>query len=256
MRKVAMAIACHPDDIEFSMAGTLLQLQKRGWEVHYMDVANGSLGTASEDYQTIVSRRRNEAKKSAESAGMIFHESICDDIEVLYTYELLAKLIPVVRAVEPTIVLTHGPWDYMEDHINTGRLAVTAVFCRGMQNMKCAPTAKPTFQDVALYHSMPHGLVDQLRRPVTPEIVVDVEPFIETKKSMLRCHESQDKWLEISQGGGAYVNDMVHRNEQCAKALGSYRYAEGFVRHNPLGYCKEGFNPLVDALKDCCICNE
>lgn len=256
MKKIAMAIACHPDDIEFSMAGTLLQLQKRGWEVHYMDVANGSLGTAVDDYQTIVAKRRGEAKAAAESAGMIFHESICDDIEVFYTYELLAKLVPVVRAVEPTIVLTHGPWDYMEDHINTGRLAVSALFCRGMQNMKCAPTSGPTFQDVALYHAMPHGLIDQLRRPVIPEILVDVEPFMERKKAMLRSHVSQDKWLELSQGGGAYVQDMVRRNEQCAKAFGNFRYAEGWVRHNPLGFSTDRFNPLVEALSDCSFCNE
>ena len=59
--KVAMAIACHPDDIEFQMAGTLLQLQKLGWEIHYMNIANGSLGTEKYDYETIVRMRRQEA---------------------------------------------------------------------------------------------------------------------------------------------------------------------------------------------------
>ena len=41
-----MAIACHPDDIDFGMAGTLMMLKKAGYEIHYMDVANGSLGTS------------------------------------------------------------------------------------------------------------------------------------------------------------------------------------------------------------------
>ena len=46
MAKTAMAIACHPDDIDFGMSGTLMMLKKAGYEIHYMDVANGSLGTA------------------------------------------------------------------------------------------------------------------------------------------------------------------------------------------------------------------
>ena len=30
----AIAIGAHPDDIEFYMAGTLLQLQAAGWTIH------------------------------------------------------------------------------------------------------------------------------------------------------------------------------------------------------------------------------
>ncbi|HEU4902789.1 MAG TPA: PIG-L family deacetylase, partial [Flavisolibacter sp.] len=34
--KTAIAIAAHPDDIEFMMAGTLLQLKAAGYETHYL----------------------------------------------------------------------------------------------------------------------------------------------------------------------------------------------------------------------------
>ena len=44
-RKSAIAIGAHPDDIEFMMAGTLLLLKKAGYEIHYMNVANGSCGS-------------------------------------------------------------------------------------------------------------------------------------------------------------------------------------------------------------------
>ena len=42
--KVAFAIAAHPDDIEFYMAGTLLLLRERGWAIHYMTLSTGSCG--------------------------------------------------------------------------------------------------------------------------------------------------------------------------------------------------------------------
>ena len=121
-----MAIACHPDDIDFGMSGTLMMLKKAGYEIHYMDVANGSLGTAEYTYEEIVKIRLEEAKNSAKTIGAIFHEPLCDDLQVYYTHELLSKLVPVVREVAPEIILTHGPYDYMEDHTNTGRLAVSA----------------------------------------------------------------------------------------------------------------------------------
>ena len=101
MSKRAFAIACHPDDLEFGMMGTMMLLKDAGYEVHYMNVSTGSLGTDHHDYQTIVRMRREEALNSAKLVGAVFHESICDDIEVFYNYEILAKLVPGVREVEP-----------------------------------------------------------------------------------------------------------------------------------------------------------
>ena len=41
----AIAIAAHPDDIEFCMAGTLLLLKRAGWEIQYLNVSRGNLGS-------------------------------------------------------------------------------------------------------------------------------------------------------------------------------------------------------------------
>ena len=41
----AFAVAAHPDDIEFMMAGTLILLGRAGYELHYMTIANGSCGS-------------------------------------------------------------------------------------------------------------------------------------------------------------------------------------------------------------------
>jgi LmbE family N-acetylglucosaminyl deacetylase len=62
MRRVAMAIAAHPDDIEFLMAGTLRLLTEAGWETHYMTVANGSCGSLTLGPAKIAAIRRKEAR--------------------------------------------------------------------------------------------------------------------------------------------------------------------------------------------------
>ena len=38
-------MAAHPDDIEFVMAGTLIRLGQAGYELHYMNIANGCCGS-------------------------------------------------------------------------------------------------------------------------------------------------------------------------------------------------------------------
>lgn len=244
----ALAIGCHPDDIEFAMAGTMLNLQKAGCEIHFMTVANGSLGTNSQGRGDIAARRHAECLEAANLVGAVFHDPICDDIEVFYTYENICRVADVVREVDPSIILTHGPYDYMEDHVCTGKLAVTAAFCRGMTNLRCRPGSVPTLRDVALYHSMPHSITDQLNRPVEPDFYVDVTEEMETKREMLRRHASQKEWLDVSQGMDAYLEDMASRSLHYGRKSGCFEFAEGWIRHNPLGFCRQDYNPLVELL--------
>src|SRR6185295_10533349 len=163
--RVAFAIAAHPDDIEFYMAGTLLVLKKKGWAIHYMNLSSGSCGSTRFSAATVRRIRRKESKAAAKLLGAQYHDSIADDLEILYELPLLRKLAATVREVQPRIVLTHSPQDYMEDHTNTCRLAVTAAFARGMPNFKTVPRARAIEGDVTIYHAMPHGLRDALRQP-------------------------------------------------------------------------------------------
>ena len=73
MSRNVLVIAAHPDDIEFGMSGTIILLAKAGCDIHYMNVANGSCGTAEYDTDTIVSIRLKEAKNAAQSIGATFH---------------------------------------------------------------------------------------------------------------------------------------------------------------------------------------
>ncbi|MBO5202840.1 MAG: PIG-L family deacetylase [Lentisphaeria bacterium] len=248
MTKRAMAIGCHPDDIEFMMAGTLLKLQKAGYEIHYMTVASGSLGTNQYDFETIKRIRRDEAKAAAESIGAIYHESVCDDIEVFYNLESIGGVLKSIREVAPEIILTHGPYDYMEDHVCTGRLAVTAAFCRGMGNAKTARPSQKFDDFLTVYHAMPHSLVDTLRRPVIPGIFVNVEPVIEMKKQMLSCHKSQQSWLDVSQATNSYIQGLVDGGKMIGRLSKKYEIAEGWIRHNPVGFCEKDDDPLMEAL--------
>jgi len=250
MTQVAMAIAAHPDDIEFLMAGTLMRLGEAGFALHYMNVANGCLGTTRYDTPTIVRMRRREAMEAAAGIGAVFHESICADLDIFYDRPTLARLAAVVRDVAPDILLTHSPVDYMEDHTNTCRLAVTAAFARGMPNFPVDPPRSPTSKTVTLYHAQPYSNYDPLRHLVFPAFYVDVTDREEDKVAMLARHVSQKEWLDESQGLDSYLQALRDLDAAVGKMSGQYRYAEGWRRHLHLGFCGAEDDPLRDALAE------
>lgn len=247
-RPVAFAIAAHPDDIEFMMAGTLLRLRAAGWETHYLNVANGACGSMKTNAARTIAIRRREAQAAARLLGAEFHPSLVNDVEIFYEPKLLRRLAAVVRDVRPTIVLTHSPQDYMEDHMNTARLAVTAAFVRSMPNYATQPRRTPCAGDVTVYHALPHGLRDGLARRVMPESFVDVTSVHATKLAALAAHRSQQTWLDVSQGMSSYLQTMEDTAREVGAMSRGFKLAEGWRRHSPLGFCAADADPLRAAL--------
>ncbi|MCC7407662.1 MAG: PIG-L family deacetylase [Phycisphaeraceae bacterium] len=248
-----LAVVAHPDDVEFMMAGTLLRLRDRGAAVHLWNLATGSCGTATLDREAIVRMRWAEAQAAARELGATAHEPLADDLAIFYEPELLAKVAAVVRQVGPDIILTQSPADYMEDHQNTTRLVVTAAFARGMRNFVTDPPTPVIQKPVTLYHAMPHGLRDGLRRLVRCGLYVDIGPVLERKKRMLAQHRSQKQWLDVSQGMDAYLAEMERMGRQVGRMSGKFELAEGFRRHSHLGFCEENADPLAEALGEACV---
>ena len=247
-RPSVLAIAAHPDDIEFTMAGTLLLLREAGWETHYINVADGCCGSLVHSAAALRRIRRREAQDSAALLGATFHGSLCPDLEVMYSVPLLRALTAVVRAAQPTIVLTHSPQDYMEDHTNVCRLAVTATFSRGIPNFVSRPRRPAWSGDCAIYHAMPHGLCDQLRQPIVPGAFVDTATVQAKKLAALACHGSQHKWLQASQGMNSYLQSMEDRARDVGRLSKRFKFAEGWRRHSHMGFGAPDFDPLAEAL--------
>lgn len=244
-----MAAAAHPDDIEFVMSGTLMLLGDNGWELHYLNIANGSCGSVTMSKQETISTRTGEARAAASMIGAVFHPPLVDDIEILYEQPLIRKLCAIVREVAPTILLLPSPQDYMEDHTTASRLMVTAAFCRNMPNYSTDPPTPPIDNQMCLYHAMPHNLQDQLRNPIVPDMFVDTTRVIERKREMLACHRSQKEWLDESQGDDNYLDTMHELSARVGRLSGVFAHAEGWRRHSHMGFGAEDFDPLADALR-------
>jgi len=248
--KTALAIGCHPDDIEFMMSGTLFLLKEQGVSLHYMNVANGNCGTLEYDREEIEIIRRKEAQQAANYLGATWYKSIENDMEVVYDLDLVRKVAAVIRQVKPDIILVPALHDYMEDHMNTARIAVTAAFTISMPNFKTIPDTKTVTKEVALYHALPYGLHDGLQQKIQAQFYVDISSVIDKKEKMLSYHTSQRNWLDDSQKLDSYVQTMRDMSHQVGKDSSSFDFAEGWIRHNPLGYSSPEFKPLEQLLGD------
>lgn len=250
-----LAIVAHPDDIEFQMAGTLLLLKDAGADIHMWNLANGCYGSTIYSYEQIVPMRWAEAQAAAHEAGAAIYAPLVDDLGIFYTAELIAQVAAVVRLVQPAIILTHPPQDYMEDHMNTCRLVVTAAFIRGAPNYQTNPPVDAWMGETVIYHAMPTGLRDPLRQRVQPEFYVDIGATLARKRSMLAKHASQKAWLDSSQGMDSYLAEMENSSREVGVMSGRFDYAEGWRRHQHRGFASKDADPLQAALGDKCWVN-
>lgn len=245
---VALAVTAHPDDIEFMMSGTLLLLGQAGAELHVCNLANGCYGSQVFSKEETARVRALEAQESARIAGAAWHPSMFDDVGVFYDAPSLAKVTALVRAVQPDILLTLSRRDYMEDHECAARLAASAAFNRCLPSYVTDPPVASIDKPVAVYHALPHSLMDMQRVPVEPEFCMDVGSVMAQRREMLACHKSQGEWLDATQGMGSYVETMVQVAREVGARFGGCEYAEGWRRHNHMGYCAPDYAPLETAL--------
>jgi len=249
-RPIALAMAAHPDDIEFMMSGTLLLLKRAGAEIHICNLANGCYGSEVYSKEEAARVRALEAQAAARLAGAVWHPSLFDDTGIFYDAASLAKVSAVVRKIRPDIVLTLSRYDYMEDHEYASRLASSAVFNRCLPCYVTDPPVPSYNKPVAVYHSLPHAMMDMQRTPVVPEFVVDIGEVMSAKREMLAQHASQKDWLDATQGMDSYLDMMADAARTVGIRFGGCAYAEGWRRHNHMGYCTPDFAPLQTLLAD------
>ena len=249
-RQAVFAVGAHPDDVEFSMAGTLVLLANAGFEPHMMNLSRSNLDSNVLPEGEVIQMRRREAERSAAVIGAIYHPPIVDDLMIFYEDKLLRQMAAVVREIRPSIVLLPSLTDYMEDHTNTARLVITACFGRAMRHYRSDPPRDATEQDVYLYHAQPHTNRDDMRNLVVPELFVNITSTMDTKLQMLACHESQRQWLDETQGMDNYLETMRESSVEIARMSGQpgWEYAEGWRQHRHVGFSARDRDLLGEVL--------
>lgn len=191
----AMVIVAHPDDIEYTCAGTLARWAKAGARISYVLCTSGDAGIDEPGMTRaraieIREAEQREAARIAGAAEVIFlHEP---DGLLVPTLELRKKLVREIRRFRPEVVMCGDPtivWagsDYINhpDHRASAAAALDATFpAAGQPNL---------FEDLAQ-----EGLTAHKPRKVyvmswdQSDTFVNIEETIEQKIEALRAHTSQ-----------------------------------------------------------------
>jgi LmbE family N-acetylglucosaminyl deacetylase len=190
-----LAIAAHPDDLDFGAAGTIALWTGRGIEVVYCIVTDGDAGGFDETFPRaeMAARRRAEQTAAAKCVGV-------DDIRFLgypdgrlqATIGLRRDLARVIRQVRPDRVVCPSPErNYARvgashpDHRAVGSAALDAVYPDARN-----PFAFPELAAEEGLAAWTAGEVWIAGSPA-PNHYVDVTDTFPRKLAALRAHESQ-----------------------------------------------------------------
>lgn len=134
MPRSALAIAAHPDDVEFCCGATLARWARAGCVVHHLICTDGSKGTwdADADTAALVVRRQAEQRVAAAALGAtgeVVFLGVTDG-DLLADRTNVEAIAREIRRLRPDVVLGHDPWKRYRlhpDHRAAGFLTVDAV---------------------------------------------------------------------------------------------------------------------------------
>ena len=188
----ALVVIAHPDDVDFSAAGTVATWVDAGVEVSYCVVTDGDAGgfDPSVPRGEIPALRRAEQTAAAKAVGVTdLHFLGYPDGRLEPTISLRRDVARVIRTVRPQRVITQSPErNYLRiqashpDHLATGEATLCAVY----------PDARNPFAHPELTELEAHTVAEVwLMASSGPNRTVDITDVFDRKLSALRCHESQ-----------------------------------------------------------------
>lgn len=253
--KRVLAVGAHPDDVEILCAGTLFLLKHLGLEIHVAALSRGDCGSKEFGAEELAALRRREAEQAAQRLGAEFHGLGFSDFQIFHNDDALRRVTTLIREVDPFLVITHPPQDYMIDHDMTSLLVRSACFTAPMPNYD---TSRQTPAGVssglpALIYMHPLGGTDHFGNVVQPHFYVDISDVLDDKAEMLACHASQRNWLRAQHGMDEYVESMrrssLELGEAASRIAGrQIRAAEAFRQHRGHPYPHE--NVMQELLPD------
>ena len=231
----ALAIAAHPDDVEFECGATLAKWSEAGATVHVLICTDGSKGTwdVNADTNALIVRRQTEQQEAARRLGATGEVRFlgAEDGELDHTVERRGHLSRIIRELQPEVVLGHDPWQRWRihpDHRAAGWLTVDAVVA----------TRDPHYhREHGIAHHRPAALL--LFECEEPDHLEAVEQsHLEAKVSALLAHESQfETTMEIdANDDGTQAQEFRQRILREARdhgRRGGVRYAEAFRLIDP-----------------------
>ena len=233
MKVDILAIGVHPDDIELACSGTLLKHISLGKTVGLLDLTTGELGTRGSGPLRLV-----EAANAATMMGASFRKNLqLSDGFFRYSQANILKIIPVIRACQPDIILANSLTDRHPDHGRAAKLVADACFYAGLAKIDTVGEdgqAQERWRPKALYHYIQD-------RNLVPDFVVDITGFEDQKEALILAFKSQffdeggeNTELDTPISGKDFLEFLRAKAKTYGRVAG-FEYAEGYNVDRTIG---------------------
>jgi N-acetylglucosamine malate deacetylase 1 len=223
-----LAIAAHPDDLEFNVVGTLLKYRKAGHKIFAVLTTSGNIGSnVIEGRENIARTREAEQLEAAKLFGAEIRFLRHDDEGLQDTPQFRRELINGIRWANPDVIFTQAAGDMSTDHSVTAATVGRVMLSLPGKNV---PADEPPITKVPslFYWDTGAGI------GFDPEAYVDISEFLETKLAALALHKSQFAWMDTFQSVSLTDHCRI-RAEFRGLAIG-VKAAEAFRAYRIHGY--------------------
>ncbi|MDP6466878.1 MAG: PIG-L deacetylase family protein [Pirellulaceae bacterium] len=214
-----LAVVAHPDDAELLCAGTLARARADGAVIGIAVLCRGDKGQPDPPIENLGDVRSGEMQAAAELLHAELLEGGFGDGELFDSVESRRTVVELLRQFRATLVLAHSADDYHADHRAASAVSEAASwFCASAgHKTESAPLAQPP----ALWWMDTVELVG-----FQPEFYVDVSEFVELKRQMVRCHQSQ--LARGENAGFSPLEEIMIRQSEARGAQAGAAAAEAF----------------------------
>ncbi|NOT51048.1 MAG: bacillithiol biosynthesis deacetylase BshB1 [Chitinophagaceae bacterium] len=233
MKLDILAIGVHPDDVELSCSGTIINEIKGGKKVGIIDLTQGELGTRG-----TIETRYHEAANAAMIMGVHVRENLkMRDGFFATDEEHKLKLIQAIRKYQPEIILANALHDRHPDHGRAGNMIAECCFLSGLAKIETKDEAgKP--QARWRPSNVLHYIQDWYHEP---DLLVDITDSFEQRMKAIEAYTTQFHTGEKSSEGTQtyistpdFLDSIIARARMLGKRIG-VKYAEGFISEKSIG---------------------
>ena len=220
-----LVVVAHPDDAEFTVAGSVALWAREGHHIWYVICTDGSRGTSDPKLtpQELSAIRAEEQRAAARMLGVqevAFLGYVDGSLEP--SIDLRRDLTRMIRRHRPDVLICQDPtvrWSGQEyinhpDHIAAGEASLAAVFPAARDRL--------AFPELLVEGLEPHKVAEvYVTGSREPDLWVDISSAIDLKIRALKEHRSQVDETNLEQR----IREWARRAAQGREGL---EYAESF----------------------------
>jgi len=233
MKLDLLAIGVHPDDVELSCSGTLINELKRGKKAGILDLTQGELGTRG-----TMETRYAESAAATKILGVQVRENLrMRDGFFRNDEEHQMQLIRAIRKYQPEIVLANALNDRHPDHGRAGHLIADACFLSGLIKIETTgDDGKPQQKWRPRY--ILHYLQDWFHEP---DLIIDISDVFEQRMKAIEAYTTQfynpqtgDDGPQTYISSPDFLDAITGRARMLGKRIG-VKYGEGYISEKKIG---------------------